>query len=401
MYEEGGLELHRNWLGIDIPARAGSRTERLWLFKVFAFLSYSLATLLLTINSFISKKKLAKKNGEMESTFHEIGEMLAYASWDDHKAEMAQVIFEVAGYPLQGGPEWSDFVGERLGAHGRELYATKAISGFTFMRVPKVRLQMTDAELADLQLQISAFNKHAVPAILGYPSIFSVMVQDEDIPRGSDITYFVGKFLRGGLLENEVVQDLMAYDAFEFKEIGFTLSRLKLGDVLCLHFWRLELKGEFEADTIWRVFSFVLSHSFLNDENILTFSPFCKANCPTERWDWYLAGSDMAVPPPSHRLSGLDKLIGNFEDVAPWGRQTDVGPGQVPADECVIFMKDVAVGEPVEMDYGDIYMLARDKQLLQFRGDKLEELIEKVLANFDARVLAAFRAYMGGVTFYV
>jgi hypothetical protein len=46
-------------------------------------------------------------------------------------------------------------------------------------------------------------------------------------------------------------------------------------------------------------------------------------------------------------------LLGNFEEVYPWDRQTTVGPGQISAAECVVFMKDVSVGEPVEMDYDD------------------------------------------------
>lgn len=328
-------------------------------------------------------------------------EMLSFAIWEDNKEEMAQVLFEVAGYPMQDGPEWSEFVGERPGDNGRELFATQAIPAFTFLRIPKVRLEMTDAELADLHLEFSAFNKRAVPAILEYPSMFAELVQDEDIPHGSDMLCFVGKFLRGGLFEDAMIQDLMAYDALDFKEIGATFSRLRLGDVLWLHFWRQKLEGEFAADTIWRVFSFILSRAFLNDEHMLTFSPFCKADCPKERLDWYLAGSDTAAPPPSQSLPGLDKLLGNFEEVSRWGRQRTVGPGQVPADDCVIFMKDVEIGEPVELDYGETYMLAREKQLLQFRGDEVEELVEKVLPPFDARVLAGFKAYMGGVTFYV
>lgn len=68
----------------------------------------------------------------------------------------------------------------------------------------------------------------------------------------------------------------------------------------------------------------------------------------------------------------------------------------MPADECVVFTKDVAAGEAVELDYGDGYMLSREEQLVQFRGDELERLIEGVLRGFDARVLAAFRAYMRG-----
>ncbi len=39
-------------------------------------------------------------------------------------------------------------------------------------------------------------------------------------------------------------------------------------------------------------------------------------------------------------------------------------------------------------------MLAPGSQLEQFQGDLPETLIEKVLGHFDARVLAAFQAYM-------
>ncbi len=323
-----------------------------------------------------------------------VGEMLAVVTWDEHKAELAQVIFEVAGFPMQDAALFSDVTEERSGEHGRCLVARQAIPAFTFVQTPKVRLVMPEHELGGLHFEFSVFNRQAVPELVGYPALFSVLAQEEDIPHGSDMLCFVGKFLRDGLLDDAMVQDLMDYDAFDAKYVVETFSRLRMGDVLWLHFWRQKLQGAFAADTVWRVFSFILSHSFLNDADMLTFSPFCKANCPPTRWAWYLAGSDEAAPPVPANASGPDQLLGNFEEIAPWGRQRTVGPGQVPADECVVFMKDVAAGEEVLLDYGETYMLGREKQLVQFRGDVLEKLVVGVLAHFDPRIVRAFAQYM-------
>ena len=179
------------------------------------------------------------------------------------------------------------------------------------------------------------------------------------MPHGSDMCLYVGVFLRCGLLEHPIVAHLMDFDAFDEDYVTDTLKRMMLGDVLWLHFWIEKLDGAFAADTIWRTLSFILSHSFLNDRNTLTFSPFCLANCPKERWDWYVAGSDETHPPVYVKVSGheIDVLIGNFEEVAPWGRcvicdvfymqilyvcsnivslwhrQTIVVSGQIPTDE--------------------------------------------------------------------
>ncbi len=66
----------------------------------------------------------------------------------------------------------------------------------------------------------------------------------------------------------------------------------------------------------------------------------------------------------------------------------------MPADECVVFMKDVAVGDEVLLDYGETYMLGREKQLVQFRDDVLEKLVVGVLVHFDPRIVRAFAQYM-------
>jgi hypothetical protein len=319
--------------------------------------------------------------------------MLADVLYDENREDLAQTIFEVAGFPLDGCPSWDELVEVRNGTNGRETVARKAIGAFTFVRIPKVYLGMTDAQLGALHERFSIFIRQAVPDLIGYPAIFSVFVQEEDLPHGSNTCLFVGEFLGRGLLQDPVVQELMDFDAFDEVYVTQTLQRLLLGDVLWLHFWRETLEESVPADTVWAVFSFIISHAYLSDHTQLIFSPFCLSQCDQKRWEWYMRGSDMAAPPVGVDAEIAD-LLGNFEEIAPWGRQKHVGEGQIAADKCVVFLKDVAKGGAVECDYGEGYMLPPGSRLEQFQGDLPETLIEKVLGHFDARVLAAFQAYM-------
>jgi hypothetical protein len=302
--------------------------------------------------------------------------------------------------------------------NGRELVAKEAITAFTFAPVQKVRLVQTEDELQALDHAFDAFVRENVPEILGFPALLSLLVQEQQVPHGSEMCLYVGMFLNRGLLEDPMIVHLMDYDAFCEHYVTDTLTRMMPGDVIWLHFWTSKFQGTFAADTIWRVLSFCLSHSFLNDRNTLTFSLFCLANCPKARWDWYVAGSDEAHPPVSGSASGgaLDALLGNFEEIAPWGRyvcdvsvclthfvccnrvslgrQKIVAPGQIPADECVIFMKDVAQGGAVELDYGVQYMLPREAQIHKYNGSEIGRLLHAVMKQFDPRVTSAFNRFM-------
>jgi hypothetical protein len=344
-------------------------------------------------------------------------EMVQTVLWEEHKADLAQVIFDFA-VPLEGSRSFMDLVEERHGMNGRELVAKEAITAFTFAPVEKVRLVQTEDALQALDIEFDEFVGRTVPEILGFPSLLSRMVQEQPVAHGSEMCLYVGMFLEKGLLEDPMIAHLMDYDAFEEEYVTDTLMRMMVGDVLWLHFWIEKLEGAFAADTIWRVLTFTLSHSFINDRNTLTFSPFCLANCPKARWDWYVAGSDEAHPPVSGSASGgaLDALLGNFEEIAPWGRyvcdvsvclahfvccnrvslgrQRIVAPGQIPADECVIFMKDVAQGEAVELDYGVQYMLPREQQIHKYEGTDIGRLLHAVMKQFDSRVRRAFQKFM-------
>ena len=75
-------------------------------------------------------------------------------------------------------------------------------------------------------------------------------------------------------------------------------------------------------------------------------------------------------------------------------RQRIVGPGQIPADECVIFMKDVAKGAAVEMDYGTIYMLSPEIQMYKYKDSEVERLLHAVMKQLGPRVMRVFEKFM-------
>jgi len=75
-------------------------------------------------------------------------------------------------------------------------------------------------------------------------------------------------------------------------------------------------------------------------------------------------------------------------------RQKIVAPGEIPADECVIFMKDVAKGETVELDYGETYMLLPEGQIHKYKDSDIGCLLHAVMKQFDPRVMGAFKKFM-------
>lgn len=295
---------------------------------------------------------------------------------------LAQLLFRRYGIPLVGQPSFADLVRVVHTKHGRALFATCDIPEGTFALDTKVHLTFTPAELAELQQDFETWREQTVARIMGVRVHFDFSHKLSHY--SSRLSSYVGKFLLDGHSETPLVQDLMDFDPFAHGYLDEMLERLVLFDVLYFDFWRVQLHPRFSADCVWRAFTFLLSHAFLNDDCTLTLGTFCKAQCDNRRWDSY---ADEHAPP-------FDCLLGNIEDIPPWGVQSTVRPGEVPASECVLFFHDVRRGEPVTMDYGESYKLSRASQLRQYRHHELRPLIEAVLEHVDPRVMCALDRHM-------
>jgi len=295
---------------------------------------------------------------------------------------LAQQLFRLYGRPLVGQPSFADLVRVVHTQHGRALLATRDISKGTFAHDTKVHLTFTPAELAELQQDFETWREQTVARIMGVRVHFDFSHRLSHY--SSRLSSYLGKFLLDGHSKTPLVQDLMDFDPFADGYLDEMLERLVLFDVIYFDFWRVQLHGRFSADCVWRAFTFLLSHAFLNDDHTLTLGTFLKAQCDDRRWDSY---ADEHAPP-------FDCLLGNIEDIPPWGVQSPVRPGEIPASECVLFSHDVRSGEPVTMDYGESYKLSRASQLRQFRHDEIRPLLEAVLEHVDPRVMCALDRHM-------
>ena len=296
---------------------------------------------------------------------------------------MAQLPYRLYGRPLVGQPPFADLVRVVRTEHGRGLVATRDIPKGTYAQDRKVHVTFTPDELDELNDDFDIWKDQSVSRIMGVRVHFDFSHRLSHY--SSRLSSYVGMFLLDGHSEAPLVQDLMDFDPFAPGYLDETLERLVLFDVLYFDFWRVQLDGRFSADAVWRACTFLLSHAFLNDDCTLTLGFFCLAQCPDERWAWY--AEDGAAPP-------LDHMLGNIEDIAPWGVQTPLRPGEIPGNECVLFSHDVPRGGPVTMDYGATYKLDRASQLRQYRQHELRPLLEALLGHVDPRVMCALDRHM-------
>jgi len=94
-------------------------------------------------------------------------------------------------------------------------------------------------------------------------------------------------------------------------------------------------------------------------------------------------------------VTSLHEILYGCSNIASlWHRQTIVAPGQIPADDCVLFTKDVATGEAIELDYGLDYMLPQEQQIHKYEGSEIGRLMHAVMKQFDTRVTSAFERFM-------
>jgi hypothetical protein len=296
---------------------------------------------------------------------------------------LAQLQYMKYGYPLMHQPTFADYVVEKHGTDGRYFVASTDIPMGTHAQMHKVRIVMQQAESQVLHDAFLVFQDSVVPMLLHAPCPASVSVLLEDVAC-SPMSLFVGKFMMEGHCDDPMVQDLMAFDSYSDRYLQETLESLLIRDVMLFAYWSSRLDWRFSAGEVWRTMTFLISHAFMNDTETLTLGLFCKAQCPRERWNWY----QQKNPAP------ITTTLGNIEDIAPWGVQSEVLPHQVPGDQCVFFSAPVRKGAPVTMDYGPEYKMSPEAQLRQFHKHALRKTIEAVMHHLDPRVMQALSRHM-------
>ena len=295
---------------------------------------------------------------------------------------MAQNIFHAFGYPMLNAPALADIVEERTGNHGRYIVARVPIHAGTFAHDNKLRVSLNERKAQQLSSHFAAFAGQAVSEILGQPVLLERMSQIFNVT-----AMYLGTCVQEKWLQHDLVRDLMRYDFYSPETLQETIERMNIEDVLWLEFWCTEL-SELPADQVWCMLSFLMSHACLEDSTI-TLGLFCKAQCPDERWKWYNArrrGKNSA--------SISDSCNGNFTEIPSWSVQTHVGPGQIPADRCIIFHKNLRAGDSLEYDYGENFFQRKDKQLCHDCPLELRPVLFHIFGRFDPRVTQALEAHM-------
>jgi hypothetical protein len=231
---------------------------------------------------------------------------------------LAQLPYRKFGRPLATQATLAELVRVVEGEHGRGLVATRDIARGTWARDKKVQLVLTAGELRGVKAAFEAHKEEAVPRMMGFSGKV-IFDHSHELPEyASRISSFVGKFMLDGHFESTEMQALMAFDPLSDVYLQETLQRLVLFDVLYFDFWRTQLAWRFSADQVWRAMTFLLSHSFLHDECVLSLGLFCEAGCPRKRLDWYEEEVRTGCAEP------IAETLGNVQDVPPWGVQSEV-----------------------------------------------------------------------------
>jgi hypothetical protein len=294
---------------------------------------------------------------------------------------LAQDFYRAFGYPDKHTRALADMVEERKGKYRPYLIATEPIYKGTFARDVKHFVSMTRQESEELGLRFERFANQAVSEILQEDISIELQQRNWNCPP----TYLL-KCLQEEWLEKDLVQDFMGFDYYSDQVLQETMARLSFEGVLWLEFWSRELP-DLPADTLWRFQTGVLmSHAFLEDR-ILTLGTFCKAKCNHKRLAFYEQRQRGEKPAPLCST-------GNIMDVTSWLRPTHVGPGQIAADSCIVFLHDVRAGQQVRLDYGADYFLSPDKQLCKTCPAELRPVLFHIAGRFDPRVAEALEAHM-------
>lgn len=297
---------------------------------------------------------------------------------------MSQNVYSSCGFPNTATRPLEDFVEERMGPHGRGLFAKIDIPFRMYATDRKFRVSLTAEEGLQLHKKLEVFTNERMCEMYGEGSSISF----EHKENWNMLSSYVGKCIQNHWLTNEFVQDLMNYNAFSPECLDVIFRKATFQDIMAFKFWCTQFP-DVSANDVWRVWSFLLSHANLEDMTV-TVGTFVKANCDAQRWRMYQMQEWGCTTKVHHQYLG-----GHFVSIQPWGRQKHVGRNQIPGDSCVIFVRDVRKGEEVLMDYGTQYF-APVKFQLKNTDEALCDLIFQVLEGVDDRVTEALEKHMRG-----
>lgn len=271
------------------------------------------------------------------------------------------------------------------GENGRYLIAKQDISRGSYGIDNKIRARMTATEMSTVTSNYNDFVPQFIMTMSSTPIEFE-MSHDEYLPYSSS-ALFVGKCIDDGWLNNNMVRELMP-DTLSDKYLTETMERVRIHDMFFFEYWR-NMYQDYDPNEIWNLFSFVLTYGLLECDTITIGEYISKANCPSSKWNMYIKSQTGGVDD-----SKLSEISGDFIDITALGVQTHIADNQIPANECVLFLNDIKIGDPVELDYGAHYLLSYASQIRNFRDTVLHPILVHIIKPLDTRVSLSLEKHM-------
>jgi hypothetical protein len=295
-----------------------------------------------------------------------------------------QLPFRIFGFPTSiNATPLHELLQEERGENGRYLVAKKVISRGSYGIDKKIRITMSATEVSQVSNEYDKFVLVFLSEMSSEMSSNPIEIKfshSEHLPY-SRAALFVGKCLDNDWLNNSIIKELMK-NSMEENYLIESMARFMLHDMFFFEYWRCMYKEKYDATEIWKLMTFILSHGLL-DLNTLTIGEYMsKANCPQKKWNIYL---ELQLGAESVELS---QDFGNFVDILV-DRVSDTAE-----ESFVIFTKDIKQGEPVELDYGDRYLLPHASQMRNYRDTTLHLMLIYIVTGLDTRILAALEKHM-------
>ena len=312
--------------------------------------------------------------------------LLVYAQWGSHVARPEAAL--------------QDLVQVEHGAKGRAAVAVGALCAGTVARTDSAVVCLSPAEIEEVRGKFAHFLEFldetagvelALPATLPYFLEFQEETAgtEPELPAtlrsaSAWTNEFVGVFFEK-LWHEPMIQELMEYDAFSPESLWLEMRRCTPQDMLWFFFWKFQLHDTRSASDVWRVFVFLKSHAHGDGRGAMLFGSLISvANCPPQRWGDYVGILRGEREEDAHQ----EKNLGNFVMVT-----------QGAGETWVLFIRDVAAGGELELDYGIGYVrggvgLRACGELAQ--GGYWYALFRDIVKGVHPALGGALDAYLGG-----